>query len=90
MDKIRILGGRPLHGEVEISGAKNAALPLMVASLLTDAPLTLSRVPGLADIDTMARLLAELGVDIEMPEKNGRVTLPRRCFRRCSFKFTHF
>ncbi|HIM45908.1 MAG TPA: UDP-N-acetylglucosamine 1-carboxyvinyltransferase [Alphaproteobacteria bacterium] len=75
MDKIRILGGRPLHGEVEISGAKNAALPLMVASLLTDAPLTLSRVPCLADIDTMARLLAELGVDIEMPEKNGGGTL---------------
>ena len=62
MDKIRILGGSPLHGEVEISGAKNAALPLMVASLLTGAPLTLSHVPQLADIDTLAKLLAELGV----------------------------
>ena len=68
MDKIRIRGGRPLHGEVEISGAKNAALPLMVASLLTTEPLTLSRVPRLADIDTLAKLLIELGVDIAAPE----------------------
>ena len=71
MDKIRIRGGRPLHGEVEISGAKNAALPLMVASLLTDAPLTLSRVPRLADIDTLAKLLSELGVDIAAPDEDG-------------------
>jgi UDP-N-acetylglucosamine 1-carboxyvinyltransferase len=67
MDKIRIRGGRPLHGEVEISGAKNAALPLMVAALLTPEPVTLSRVPRLADIETMAKLLAELGVKIDSP-----------------------
>ena len=67
MDKIRIRGGRTLHGEVEISGAKNAALPLMVAALLTAEPVTLTRVPRLADIDTLAKLLAELGVKIESP-----------------------
>ena len=56
MDKIRIRGGRPLHGDVKISGAKNAALPLMVAALLTDGPVTLSSLPQLADIDTLAKL----------------------------------
>ena len=75
MDKIRIRGGRPLRGEVEISGAKNAALPLMVAALLSDEPLTLSRVPRLADIDTLAKLLGELGVTIEVAENAGH-TLP--------------
>ena len=64
MDRIRIRGGRPLAGTVSVTGAKNAALPLMAASLLTDTPLTLERVPDLADIATMARLLAELGVTI--------------------------
>ena len=71
MDKIRIRGGRPLHGDVKISGAKNAALPLMVAALLTAGPVTLSRVPQLADIDTLAKLLAELGVNIETLEYVG-------------------
>ncbi|MEE8171840.1 MAG: UDP-N-acetylglucosamine 1-carboxyvinyltransferase [Alphaproteobacteria bacterium] len=71
MDKIRIRGGRPLHGNVEISGAKNAALPLMVASLLSSAPVTLSRVPRLADIDTLAKLLRKLGVKIDVPDTDG-------------------
>ncbi len=71
MDKIRIRGGRPLRGNVEISGAKNAALPLMVAALLTGEPLTLSRVPRLADIDTLAKLLGELGVTIEVAGNAG-------------------
>lgn len=64
MDKIRIIGGVPLHGVIQISGAKNAALPLMTASLLTAETLTLSNVPYLADIVTMANLLAQHGVDI--------------------------
>ena len=64
MDKIRIIGGTPLNGTIQISGAKNAALPLMAASLLTDDALTLSNVPYLADIVTMANLLAQHGVDI--------------------------
>lgn len=62
MDRILIKGGRPLKGTVRISGAKNAALPLMAASLLTDEPLDLSQVPDLADIASMQRLLQHLGV----------------------------
>jgi UDP-N-acetylglucosamine 1-carboxyvinyltransferase len=61
MDKIRITGGARLKGEIAISGAKNAALPLMVASLLTDQMLTLTNVPWLADVAFMAELLRGLG-----------------------------
>jgi len=66
MDQIVIHGGRRLVGEIPISGAKNAALPLMAASLLTADTLRLSNVPHLADIATMARLLAQHGVAIHM------------------------
>ena len=59
MDRIRIRGGRPLSGEIAIGGAKNAALPLMAAGLLTDARLVLTNVPKLADIKTMTELLAQ-------------------------------
>ncbi len=71
MDKIRLAGGNPLHGEIPISGAKNAALPLMIASLLTDEPLVLTNLPRLTDIATLARLLAELGVEIEVMNSKG-------------------
>jgi len=64
MDKLRIRGGRPLRGIIPISGAKNAALPLMVASLLTDQTLTLTNVPALADIETLQALLAQHGTEI--------------------------
>ena len=53
MDKIRIRGGAPLQGDIKISGAKNAALPLMAACLLTDKPFHLLNVPDLSDIDSM-------------------------------------
>ena len=62
MDKIRIRGGNPLRGQIPISGAKNAALPLMAASLLTDGTLTLTNLPRLADIATLATLLEQHGV----------------------------
>ncbi len=64
MDKIIIQGGVPLKGEITISGAKNAALPLMAATLLTDAPLTLKNVPNLVDIRTLASLLEQHGTNI--------------------------
>ncbi len=64
MDRIRIHGGRPLNGTLPISGAKNAALPLMTAALLTDQTLTLTNVPRLVDIATMATLLAQHGTEI--------------------------
>ena len=66
MDRIRITGGIPLEGDIPISGAKNAALPLMAASLLTDDPLQLSNLPHLMDISTLANLLTSLGVEITM------------------------
>jgi UDP-N-acetylglucosamine 1-carboxyvinyltransferase len=66
MDRIRIRGGKPLSGTLPIAGAKNAALPLMAASLLTEDTLVLSNLPHLADISSMAHLLGELGVEIAM------------------------
>ena len=63
MDQIRITGGAPLNGRIAISGAKNAALPLMIASLLTDETLTLENVPRLADVTLMKRILGNHGVD---------------------------
>ena len=65
MDRISIKGGNRLNGQIPISGAKNAALPLMVACLLTDEPLVLTNVPKLADITFMAELLASFGVSVE-------------------------
>ena len=64
MDRIRIRGGRPLHGELPIGGAKNAALPLMTAGMLTDDRLLLGKVPQLADIATMSALIAQHGVAV--------------------------
>src|SRR3954452_1372959 len=63
MDRILIRGGAPLHGTIPISGAKNAALPLMIASLLTEETLELVNVPRLADISSLLRILSNFGVD---------------------------
>ncbi|MEO8757030.1 MAG: UDP-N-acetylglucosamine 1-carboxyvinyltransferase [Devosia sp.] len=64
MDRIRIVGGHELRGEIPISGAKNAALPLMIASLLTAEPLILENVPRLADVKQLEKILENHGVDI--------------------------
>ena len=69
MDRIRIVGGNKLHGTIPISGAKNAALPLMIASLLTDETLSLDNVPHLADVEQLIRILGNHGVDYMV---NGR------------------
>ncbi len=69
MDSFRIEGGRRLEGRVRINGSKNAALPLMAASLLTDEPVELVGVPRLADIRNMGRLLDELGVEVVSEER---------------------
>jgi UDP-N-acetylglucosamine 1-carboxyvinyltransferase len=74
MDKIRVTGGAVLSGRVEISGAKNAALPEMVACLLTSEPVHLENVPYVRDILTTRRLLAEMGVEAEVQE-DGSATL---------------
>ncbi len=73
MDSIRIRGGRPLSGEISIGGAKNAALPLMAAGLLTDERVVLSNVPLLDDIRTMTRLLSQHGIVAEPLTNDGRV-----------------
>jgi UDP-N-acetylglucosamine 1-carboxyvinyltransferase len=65
VDKLAIEGGVPLHGEVRVSGAKNAALPILCAALLTPEPLTLANVPELNDVRTMRALLAQMGVRAE-------------------------
>ena len=72
MDRIRIRGGRPLSGEILVGGAKNAALPLMTAGMLTDERLILSNVPRLADIVTMTALLSQHGIALESVGNDGR------------------
>ena len=74
MDRIRILGGRRLNGTIPISGAKNATLPLMIASLLTDQTLTLDNVPRLADVALLERILGNHGVDITVSGKRAGET----------------
>ena len=71
MDRIRIVGGRPLAGAIPISGAKNAALPLMIASLLTEETLILDNVPRLADVVSLQRILGNHGVDVMMSGKRA-------------------
>jgi UDP-N-acetylglucosamine 1-carboxyvinyltransferase len=69
MDRIRIKGGKPLNGRIPISGAKNAALPLMIASLLTEDTLVLDNVPHLADVVQLQRILNNHGVDVMLSGK---------------------
>ncbi|MDF1592900.1 MAG: UDP-N-acetylglucosamine 1-carboxyvinyltransferase [Desulfobacterales bacterium] len=79
MDKIVIEGGRTLQGEVTISGAKNAALPILVSSLLTDGENTYSNVPNLQDIQTIKLLLANLGARTESDGSNVRIDASGLC-----------
>ena len=74
MDKLLIRGGRPLNGEVLISGAKNATLPELCAALLTAEPVTLTNVPRLQDVSTMLKLIRNMGVQVE-PLQDGVVRL---------------
>jgi UDP-N-acetylglucosamine 1-carboxyvinyltransferase len=82
MDKLLIEGGAALSGEVAVSGAKNATLPIFTAALLTDEPLIVTNVPHLRDVTTMLNLLAQMGVAVAMDEKLGvelsaqRITSP--------------
>jgi len=71
MDKLLIRGGTPLSGEVRISGAKNAALPIMCAALLSAAPLRLANVPHLRDVTTLLNLLGGMGVAVSLDQKLG-------------------
>src|SRR2546425_10564776 len=73
MDSLLIRGGVPLHGEVTISGAKNAVLPIMAATLLTSEPCVIRRVPDLSDVKFMAKILASLGAKVEVDDDTVRV-----------------
>lgn len=75
MDRILIRGGRVLSGSIPVSGAKNAALPLMAAGLLADGPLTLTNAPDLADVATMAGLLAHHGLTVERDKTARSITI---------------
>jgi UDP-N-acetylglucosamine 1-carboxyvinyltransferase len=75
MDSISIVGGAPLRGVIPISGAKNSSLKLMVAALLSDQPLTLDRMPSLADTRFTAALLESLGVSVEWPKGSATARL---------------
>jgi len=76
MDRIKIVGGNELSGVIPISGAKNAALPLMIASLLTDETLTLENVPHLADVEQLIRILGNHGVDYSVNGRRGEQSGP--------------
>ena len=69
MDKLVITGGSPLNGEVRISGAKNAALPIVAATLLAETPMTVTNVPHLQDITTSMELLSQMGVELTIGER---------------------
>ncbi len=69
MDKLIVTGGYPLRGEIRISGAKNAALPVLVASILADSPMVIGNVPHLQDITTTMELLGRMGVNLVVGEK---------------------
>src|ERR1700720_2769222 len=73
MDKIRIHGGRPLSGSIKISGSKNSALPILAATLLTQEPCTIHRVPDLSDTNYMLQILKHLGAEVE--RASGTVTI---------------
>jgi UDP-N-acetylglucosamine 1-carboxyvinyltransferase len=71
LDKLYIAGGRPLEGEVAISGAKNASLPILCATLLADGPMRIGNVPHLHDVTTTIELLGRMGVSVTLDERMG-------------------
>ena len=71
MNKLLIQGGTRLHGEIRISGAKNAVLPIMAATLLAEGPTVVENVPHLLDVTTTVTLLTHLGASVTMDEKMG-------------------
>lgn len=82
MDKLQIRGGTPLNGEVEISGAKNAALPILAGTLLAHEPVSVGNVPHLRDVTTMIELLGNMGVSVTIDEKM-RVEVDASTVREC-------
>ena len=81
MDKLIINGGRPLEGEIRISGAKNAALPILASTLLADGPMTVGNVPHLHDVTTTIELLGRMGVDVTIDDRMRVAVDPRQADR---------
>lgn len=71
MDLIEIIGGSPLEGKIQISGSKNASLPMMIASLLTREKVELENIPNLSDVSTLIELMRSLGADIKLDQSSG-------------------
>ena len=88
MDKLIISGGTCLQGEIRISGAKNATLPILAAALLADGPMKIGNVPHLQDITTTMELLGRMGVDLTLDERMA-IEIPLQ-ERAASFKDVHF
>jgi UDP-N-acetylglucosamine 1-carboxyvinyltransferase len=86
MDKLLIRGGRKLHGEVRISGAKNAALPELCAALLTDQPVVLHNVPRLQDVATMVTLIRNMGVTVDRDESTVRIDSSKLSFPEAPYE----
>ena len=82
MDKLQIIGGRPLEGEVRISGAKNATLPILAGAMLADGPVTIANVPHLQDVTTMIGLLGRMGVSVTVDERM-RIEVDATAIREC-------
>jgi len=86
MDKLLIRGGRQLHGEIRISGAKNAALPELCAALLTDQPVVLQNLPRLQDVSTMLTLIRNMGVTIEQDQGTVRIDAAKLSFPEAPYE----
>jgi UDP-N-acetylglucosamine 1-carboxyvinyltransferase len=84
MDKLVMSGGKPLKGEVVIAGAKNAALPILCASLLTEDPVTFTNLPDLQDVRTMLKILNQMGVQVTFPQPDDKsvVTLQAKIIEK--------
>jgi UDP-N-acetylglucosamine 1-carboxyvinyltransferase len=82
VDKLQITGGKPLEGEVRISGAKNATLPILAAALLADGPVSIGNVPHLQDVTTMVELLARMGVTVTLDERM-RIEIDPTSLKEC-------
>jgi UDP-N-acetylglucosamine 1-carboxyvinyltransferase len=90
MDKIKVVGGNKLFGEIAISGSKNAALPIFAASLLTSKPVHISNVPDLHDISSMIALLSQHGADISISGTSDFTGSTNRCVTIRSKTITNF
>jgi UDP-N-acetylglucosamine 1-carboxyvinyltransferase len=82
LDKLQITGGKPLEGEVRISGAKNATLPILAGALLSDGPVIIGNVPHLQDVTTMIELLARMGVTVTLDERM-RIEVDATTLKEC-------